>query len=164
MVTYMYKIVVVTVYFLCCDITDKTYFNRCSINETCSYIKISTSFFPEYHSVVQMTIKQCRAGDEPLPGPLFTKWTEVLPKVVVRLYTFPIALKFDWHIGSSAADMPAKLQSDKIIITPNLAASRFGGKTSYLLVNRNPESLMTQSSDPYMHNQALVYQILSWVV
>ena len=37
--------------------------------------------------------------------------------------------------------MPVKFQNDRIIITPNLTASgltRFGGKTSYRLVNRGP--------------------------
>ena len=34
--------------------------------------------------------------------------------------------------------MAFKLQSDKIIITPNLAALRFGGKTAYHLVYNGP--------------------------
>ena len=37
---------------------------------------------------------------------------------------FPVALKFDWLLGSWAAEMPVKFQSDTIIITSNLAASR----------------------------------------
>ena len=37
---------------------------------------------------------------------------------------FPMALKFDRHLGSSAAKMPIKLQSDTIIVTFDLVASR----------------------------------------
>ena len=33
-------------------------------------------------------------------------------------------MKFDRYIGSTAAGIPVKFQSDTIIITPNLAASR----------------------------------------
>ena len=33
-----------------------------------------------------------------------------------------IALKFDWHIGSSAADVSVKFQSDTIIQTTSLTA------------------------------------------
>ena len=43
----------------------------------------------------------------------------------IRVYTFPSALKFDKHLGSSAAEMFVKFpQSDVIIITTNLVASR----------------------------------------
>ena len=35
-----------------------------------------------------------------------------------------IALKFDRHIGSTAAEVPVKFQSDRIILNTNLAASR----------------------------------------
>ena len=55
-------------------------------------------------------------------GPLLTKQMGALPQDRVksrsreiRVYTFPIALKFDRHIGSSA---------DTIILTSNLATSR----------------------------------------
>ena len=65
------------------------------------------------------------------PGPLFTKRTDVMPQDLVksrsrgiRIYTFPIALKFDCHIGNGAAEMPVKFENDTIIIAPNLAASR----------------------------------------
>ena len=37
---------------------------------------------------------------------------------------FAIALTFDGNLGSSAAKMPAQLQSDTTIITHNVAASR----------------------------------------
>ena len=35
-----------------------------------------------------------------------------------------IALKFDRHLGSAAAEVPAKFQSDWESLNPNLAASR----------------------------------------
>ena len=38
--------------------------------------------------------------------------------------TFPVALKFNWQLGSSAAEIPVKFQSDMVIITSNLATSR----------------------------------------
>ena len=66
-----------------------------------------------------------------IPGPLFTKQTDVLPQDLVKfrgreipVQTVSIALKFDRHLDSSAAEMPVKFQSDAIIITSNLAASR----------------------------------------
>ena len=42
----------------------------------------------------------------------------------IRIYTFPIAEKFDRHLSSSTAWVPVKLQKDTIFITYNLAASR----------------------------------------
>ena len=64
-------------------------------------------------------------------GPLFTKGTDVLPQDLAKsrsreilVQTFTIALKFDRHIGSKAAEMPVEFQSDTIIITSNLATSR----------------------------------------
>ena len=62
----------------------------------------------------------------PSPGPLFTRRTDVLPQDLVksrrreiRVQTFPIALKFDRHLGSSAAKLPVKFQSD-VFITSDL--------------------------------------------
>ena len=77
---------------------------------------------------------------------LFPKQADVLPQAVLKsrsheidIYTLIFALKFDGHIGSSAADMPVKFQSDIIIITPNRETStRSYGKTSVRLVNRDP--------------------------
>ena len=43
---------------------------------------------------------------------------------MVRL-DYRIALKFDWHIGNIAAEVPVKFQSDRTILNTNLAASRF---------------------------------------
>ena len=37
---------------------------------------------------------------------------------------YRIAMKFDRHIGSNAAEVPVKFQSDQTIINANLAASR----------------------------------------
>ena len=64
-------------------------------------------------------------------GPLYTKRTDVLPQDLaksrsceIRGWTFPTVLKFDRHLGSSAAEVPVKFQSDTIIITSKLAPSR----------------------------------------
>ena len=64
-------------------------------------------------------------------GHLFTKRTDVLPQDLVKprgreihVQTFPITLKFDRHLGSSAAEMPVKFQSNTITLTPYLSASR----------------------------------------
>ena len=64
-------------------------------------------------------------------GHLFTKRTDVLlqdrvksRRREIRVKTFRIARKFDRHLGSNAAEMPVKSQSNTIIITSNLAASR----------------------------------------
>ena len=50
-----------------------------------------------------------------------------------------MAPKFDRHLSSAVAEVPAEIQSDTIIITSNLMASRLGSKTSYHLVNRGPD-------------------------
>ena len=42
----------------------------------------------------------------------------------IRVQIFPIALKFDRYLGSSAAEMPVKYQNDTINITCNLVALR----------------------------------------
>ena len=58
-----------------------------------------------------------------LPGPLFTKWTDVLlqglPKSQndeIRNKTFAIALKFDRHLSSTVDEMFIQFQSDMVII------------------------------------------------
>ena len=65
------------------------------------------------------------------PGPLFTKRQDVLPPNLVKsrsheigCFNGRIALKFVRHLGSSAAEVPAKFQSDWKSLNPNLAASR----------------------------------------
>ena len=62
---------------------------------------------------------------------LYSLRTDFLPQNLLKsrsrkiwVYTFPIALKFDRRLGSSAAEMPDNLQSDTIIITSNLVASK----------------------------------------
>ena len=55
---------------------------------------------------------------------------DILPQLVktrsheILVWTFPITLKFDMHLSSSVAKMLVKFQSDMIIITSCLAASR----------------------------------------
>ena len=65
------------------------------------------------------------------PGPLFIKWTDVLPQYLLKsqsqeiwVSTFTVSLKIDRHLSSSAAEMSVKFQSDTIIIKSNLTASR----------------------------------------
>ena len=65
------------------------------------------------------------------PGPLFTTRADVLPQDLMKspsreilVEILPIALKFNRHLGSRAAEMPIIFQSDTINITSNLAASR----------------------------------------
>ena len=64
-------------------------------------------------------------------GPIFTKWRDVLPQDLVKSRSReigccnnPVALKFDRHLGSDAAESPVKFQSDWKSLNPNLAASR----------------------------------------
>ena len=52
-----------------------------------------------------------------------------------------IALEFDRHLGSSAAQMPVKFQNDMIMLTPNLMAlkfMKFGSKRVLLLNEERP--------------------------
>ena len=78
--------------------------------------KVRTSIYNIYHTVAR---------------PLFTMRTDVLPQDLgksrsreIWVSIFPIALKFDSHLGSSAVEMPVKFQSDTIIIPCNPATSR----------------------------------------
>ena len=63
----------------------------------------------------------------------------------IECYNDRFALKFDRHLGSVAAEVPVKFQSNWKSLNPNLATSRdftrSCGKTSYGLVNRGPEEL-----------------------
>ena len=61
----------------------------------------------------------------------FTKRTDVLPHDLgkhwncrIWILTFSITLKFDRHLGSTAAEMHVKFQSNMMIITSNLTALR----------------------------------------
>ena len=80
-------------------------------------------------------------------GPLFTKRTGVLQQDLVKSRSRKIgyidariALYFDWHLGSAAADMPVKLQSDWKSINSNRLQDfkRSCDKTSVCSVNRGP--------------------------
>ena len=76
-------------------------------------------------------------------GPLFTKRTDVLPQVLAKSRSREIgccneriASIFDRHLGSAAAEVPVKCQSDWRSRNLNLVASR--DQTSVRLVNRDP--------------------------
>ena len=93
------------------------------------------------HGFMDITFGQCLWN-------LFTKRTDVLPQYIVKsrsraiqVYTFLIALKFDRHRCCRDA---CRVQSDTLIMTTNLISllrhfTSFGGKTSYRLVNRDPD-------------------------
>ena len=53
----------------------------------------------------------------------YRRISSILEAAGFRFRLFSIALKFDRHLGSSAAQMPVRLQSDTISITTNLAVS-----------------------------------------
>ena len=66
-----------------------------------------------------------------MPGFLFAKQTDVLSLDLVksrsreiRCQNDRIALKFERHFGSAAAEVPVKFQSDWKSLYMNLAASR----------------------------------------
>ena len=91
----------------------------------------NTSDLPDPLELVVWPRQQTRHNHMCNPSPLFTKWTDVLPQDLVKprsleieVDTFPIALIFDRHLGSSAVEIPVKFQNDTIIIASNLAASR----------------------------------------
>ena len=65
------------------------------------------------------------------PAPFFTKRTDVLPQDLVKSRSREIeccndriALKFERHLGSAAAEVPIKFQSDRKCLKPNLVALR----------------------------------------
>ena len=64
-------------------------------------------------------------------GPIFTKRTDILQQDLMKsqnhgigCYNIRIAPTFERHLGSAAAHVPVKFQSNGKIINPNLAASR----------------------------------------
>ena len=66
------------------------------------------------------------------PGPRLNIRKDVFPQDLVKsrsqeigTLNCRIALKFVRHIGSTAAEVPVKFQSDTTILNTNLAASRF---------------------------------------
>ena len=60
-------------------------------------------------------------GASPVEGKMFVGKT---PSREIRVQTLPITLKFERHISSKASKIPAKFQSDTIIMTCNLATSK----------------------------------------
>ena len=52
-------------------------------------------------------------------------------RLEIHVLPFSIDLKFDRHLGSVAAELPVKLQTDAIIMKP-IPASRFDDKTPNL--------------------------------
>ena len=90
------------------------------------------------------TISECTLSDS---GPLFTKRADVLPPDLVmfwsreiRIWTFPSALTFDRHIGSSSAELPVNFQSDTITVISDHAASRVHKIWWYDMVRRDVEN------------------------
>ena len=64
-------------------------------------------------------------------GPLFTKRTDILQLNLAKprnreigCYTDGIALQFDRHRGSTAAEVPVKCQNNGKILNPSLACLR----------------------------------------
>ena len=65
-------------------------------------------------------------------GGSFKLWAELLTERDVVKYrsreigslNYHIALEFDRHVGSTAAEVPVKFQGDRTILNTNLAASR----------------------------------------
>ena len=61
----------------------------------------------------------CKCGEHHESGSLFTKRQDVLPPNRVKsrsreieCYNDRFALKFDWHLGNVAAEVPVKFQSN----------------------------------------------------
>ena len=89
------------------------------------------------------------AWDRRWPGPVYTKRTNVLPPTLansrgseIGSYNGRISLKFNRHLGSTAAEVPVKFQSDQKSLNPNIVASRrLHGNTYVRLVNRGPWTL-----------------------
>ena len=59
-----------------------------------------------------------------VPGPVSWAWADGRLFTRSRVVEAAKIGKFDMRFGSSAAEMPVKFQSDQIIITPCIAASR----------------------------------------
>ena len=87
------------------------------------------------------------------PGPVFTKRTDVLPQDLVGswsreigCYSDRIALKFDRHLGSAAAEVHVKFQSDYKSLTWISRLRDFTiscGERSVRLGNRSPGTFST---------------------
>ena len=94
-----------------------------------TYYDVTVMFSTHWMTLV---LDNCRCNiTARKPRPLFTKRTDVLrqdlmksPSREIGCYNDRIALKFDMHLGSAAAEVPVKLHSDWKSLIPNLAASR----------------------------------------
>ena len=91
---------------------------------------------------------------------LFTTRTDVFPQDLAKprshdIYgkTFPIALKLDRHIGSSANEMPIEFQSNAIIITISQL------RNSRNLTVRRPSALWLKAQGILYDTKSLVVQI-----
>ena len=78
--------------------------------------------------LIKTFIKRYLRGNQ---GPVVISDTTSYPKIswsleAARLVVWIIALKFNRHIGSSAAEVSAKFQSDRILNT-NITASGLDG-------------------------------------
>ena len=69
-----------------------------------------------------------------------------------------IALKFDRHIGSTAAEVPVKLQSNRTILNTNLAASRL---YEILLKDAFSDIETGPWKRPWCHDMWLIYWCLN---
>ena len=108
-------------------------FNSCTTVEFPSQRASDVESIP-CHDVIMQTFKMApnKIGFHfpPMPWTLFTKRMEFLPQDIVKsrsreigCYNERTALVFDRYIGSIAADVPVKFQSDWKSLNPNLAAS-----------------------------------------
>ena len=85
-------------------------------------------------------------------------WTS---RKVSKSWGFPIALKIDRHIGSSAAKLSVKFQSDTIIMNPISRLRDFArsyDKTSVRLMNRGPGLI----DNDYTSGYIVVYPAFWW--
>ena len=77
---------------------------RHKINSIMAYINIQIQICAEYWAMLSRSRLVCQE-----PGLAKSRSREIC------VYNSTIALKFDRHLGSSAADVPVKFQSDAII-------------------------------------------------
>ena len=117
---------------LCGEIPGYRWFLRTNDQLCGTCFHLMTSSYQRVGVVLYWTCRFTTAAASPLfiSGPLFTKRPDVLLQDLVKsrsreigCYDGRIALQFDRHLGSAAADVPVKLQSYWKSLNPNLAAS-----------------------------------------
>ena len=102
-------------------------------SETCSASVIAVLYVIPYHigqsyNGIQMHKDIDHQNNEGTQGPV--SWLDVLedlvksPSCKIGSLNYCITLKFGRHISSTAAEVPAKFQSNSTIVDTNLAASR----------------------------------------